>query len=299
MREFGFISHAHSDHSAKHKKIICTEPTADFLQIRQKKANCIKLPYDQKYPIGDMNISLHPAGHILGSAQILIESGKRRLLYTGDFRTKPSRTAENYRPVKCDTLIMETTFGKAHYKFPPREDVEKDLLQLVTDKLKAGLIPVVFAYPLGKAQEILHLISHSGIKVAADYSILRLAHIYKKYDVRFGEFEKFRRSEFRDRVLLMPVSFRHQRFIKNIPDKYTIFMSGWGMDASAKFRLQVDRVMPYSDHADFDELVQTAVKSGADEIYCTHGFDDFVTVLRNMGLNAHPLIPKPQMDLFD
>ena len=246
-----------------------------------------------------MSISLHPAGHILGSAQILIESDKGRLIYTGDFRTKQARTVENYQSIKCDTLIMETTFGRPHYKFPPRENVEMDLLQLVTDKLAAGLIPVIFAYPLGKAQEILHLISNSGIKIAADYSILRLAYIYKKYGVSFGEYEKFRRSEFRDKVLLMPVSFRHQRFIKNIPNKYTIFMSGWGMDASAKFRLQVDRVMPYSDHADFDELVQIAVDSDASEIYCTHGFDDFVTMLRNLGLNAHPLVSKPQMDLFE
>jgi Cft2 family RNA processing exonuclease len=267
--------------------------------VRYKKVNCTQLSFGQQYSIGDANLSLHPAGHILGSAQILIETQKGKLLYTGDFRTKPSRTAERYQPVKCDVLIMETTFGRPHYQFPDRKQIEENLLSLVRQKLASGIIPVIFAYPLGKAQEILHLISHSGIKIAADYSIVRLANIYRKHDIVFGEFEKFKRSEFRNRVLLMPANFRFQRFIKNMPNKYTIFMSGWGMDASAKFRYQVDRVFPYSDHADYDELVQTATESGAREIYCTHGFDDFVTILKNKGLNAHPLIPNAQTELFD
>jgi len=249
--------------------------------------------------IGDTAITLYPAGHILGSAQILIENSHGKLLYTGDFRTKPARTAETYSPISCDILIMESTFGQSQYCFPPRENVEEDLLQLVKDKLIAGLIPVIFAYPLGKAQEILHLLTNSGIKVAADYSIVRLANVYKKYDIRFGEFEKFRRSDYRNRVILLPANHRYQRFVRNMEKKYSIFLSGWGMDPSARFRYQVDRVLPYSDHADFDELVQTASECGAREIFCTHGFDDFVTVLRNKGLNAHPLVPKVQTELFD
>lgn len=298
-KELGFVSHAHSDHSAKHVQTICTPATADFLQLRHKKVNCIGLAFEQKYMIGDTAITLYPAGHILGSAQILIENSQGKLLYTGDFRTKPARTAEKYSPVSCDILIMESTFGQSQYRFPPRENVEEDLLQLVKDKLIAGLIPVIFAYSLGKAQEILHLLTNSGIKVAADYSIVRLANVYEKYDIRFGEFEKFHRSDYSNRVILLPANYRYQRFVRNMEKKYSIFLSGWGMDPSARFRYQVDRVLPYSDHADFDELVQTAIESGAREIYCTHGFDDFVTVLRNKGLNAHPLVPKAQTELFD
>ncbi len=242
---------------------------------------------------------MYPAGHILGSAQILIENSEGRLLYTGDFRTKSANTVEKYQTVPCDVLIMESTFGRSHYRFPTREVIEQDVLQLVSEKLNAGITPVIFAYPLGKAQEILHFISNAGIKIAADYSIVRLANVYKKYDIQFGEYEKLRKSDYKNRVLLVPVNFRHQRFIKNMENKYTIFLSGWGMDASTKFRFKVDQVFSYSDHADFDELVKTAINSGASEIYCTHGFDDFVTVLRNEGLNARPLIPRAQTDLFE
>ncbi len=298
-RDRGFISHAHSDHTARHQQIICTPPTADFLKIRHKKVNCLKLDYGQEYKINDVTITLFPSGHILGSAQVLVQTSQGKLLYTGDFRTKTAHTVEKFIPVTCDILIMETTFGRSSYRFPPREQVEKELLQLIEQNLKAGITPIIFAYPLGKSQEILHVLSNSGIKVAADYNIIRLAHVYEKYDVRFGEFENFRRSDYRNRVILLPVNQRHQRFVKNMEAKQTIFMSGWGMDAAAKYRFKVDRVMPYSDHADYDELIQTATQSGAKKIYCTHGPADFVTTLQNEGFDAHPLVPRAQLDLFE
>ena len=298
-KRFGFISHAHSDHSARHEKILCSRATADFLNIRFKKVNCQALDYGQPLTVNNSRITLFPAGHILGSAQILVESDNGRLLYTGDFRTRPSRTTENFEQVECDSLIMETTFGKPHYLFPPRAEIEDQLIRILREKLDSGITPVVFAYPLGKAQEVLSVISQHSLPVAVEYQIIRLAKVYQKHGIDLGKFEKFKRSEFRNKILLLPFNFRFQRFIRNLTDKYTIFMSGWGIDQSARFRLGMDLVLPYSDHADFEELLEFAGNSRAQEIYCTHGQDDFVTILKQKGFNARLLIPPPQISLFD
>ena len=297
-KALGFISHAHSDHSAHHEKILCTPATAEFLNIRFKNNNCLVTEFGKTISLNNAMVTLHPAGHILGSAQIQITTDHGRLLYTGDFRTRESRTAEPFKQFECDVLIMETTFGKPHYVFPPRQEIENQLLRIIREKLSLGITPVIFAYPLGKSHEILSLLSRENIPLAVEYQIIRLAKVYQKYGVDFGAYEKFRPSEFRNKVLLLPFGFRFQRFIKNLSQKYTIFLSGWGMDPSAKFRFGVDQILPYSDHADFEELIEFAGNTKAKEIYCTHGQDDFVTILNQKGFNAKPLFPPAQISLF-
>ena len=175
----------------------------------------------------------------------------------------------------------------------------ENLDRIIIQKLNEGITPVVLVYPLGKGQEILYHLSRRSYPVAVDYPIIRLAWIYEKFGISFGAYERFRRSEYRSKVLLLPASYRFQNYLKGMEDKYLIYMSGWGMDPSAKFRLGVDEVLPFSDHADFDELIRFAGQSGARQIYCTHGFDSFVAELRKRGLNAHQLTRTPQISLFD
>lgn len=295
---FGFISHAHSDHIAKHNRILCTDKTAQLLQIRMSKAQCLETPFFQGIDLNNARVTLIPAGHILGSAQILIETEGRSLIYTGDFRTKPSRTAETHEVRQADVLIMESTFGKPKYCFPPREEVEALLLGTIKEKLEQEITPVLFAYSLGKGQEVLHFLGNSGLPVAVDYSILKYAKIYERFDIKFGIYELFKRSQFRGKVLLLPTSFRRNRIVESIEKKYTIYLSGWGMDSKARFRLGVDDVLPYSDHADFNELIEYVTKVNPREVYCTHGFDNFVSALRSRGFNAKPLFKPIQLELF-
>ncbi len=296
---FGFISHAHTDHAARHHNILCTGPTAAFLETRLKNPRTQIVDYEESIELNNTRITLYPAGHILGSAQILLENEKGRLLYTGDFRTLPAQTVESFKQVSCDILIMESTFGHPKYRFPLRDETLDTLLQIVTDKLNEGITPVILVYPLGKGQELLYHLSRHNFPLAVDHRISRLARIYEKFGVSFGVYEKLRRSEIRSKVLLLPASERFQNFIQNMPNRYLIYLSGWGMDASARFRLKVDEVLPFSDHADYDELIRFALNSNAREIYCTHGFDQFVFDLRDNGLNARALIRSPQLDLFD
>jgi Cft2 family RNA processing exonuclease len=297
-KSFGYISHAHGDHSANHHSILCTPQTARLAAIRLKNPNCQMIPFFRKIKYNQVSVTLLPAGHIRGSAQLYCESSSGRFLYTGDFRTRPSRTAESFIYQSCDVLIMETTYGNPRYCFPPRREVEEAILGLVRQKLNQGITPVVFAYPLGKAQEALHLLSHAKIPVAVDYSILRFVRVYEKLGVKFGSYEKFRRSDHRDKILLLPVMYRRSNYIEKLPDKYTIFLSGWGMDPSAPARFGVDDVFPYSDHADFEELLSFVDRVSPDRIYCTHGINDFVGILREKGYNSQLLLEPDQRSLF-
>ena len=295
---FGFISHAHSDHIARHDKIICTPETARILSLRLKNPTFEILSFFRKKKMGNSSITLFPAGHILGSAQLYYESGGKSLLYTGDFRTGSSRTAESFIYQSCDILIMETTFGNPNYVFPPRKKTEEELLALIRQKLKEGIIPVVFVYPLGKAQEALHLISHANIPVAAHHSILKYVSIYEQLGVKFASFEQFKQGKTGDRVLLLPTVFRKNKIMEAIENKFTIYLSGWAMDAYAPYHFGVDKVVPYSDHADFQELLTFVQRVRPEIVYCTHGFNGFVGVLRENGFDARLLDESEQMGLF-
>jgi Cft2 family RNA processing exonuclease len=299
QKPYGFISHAHSDHLARHKTIICTPETAQLLKIRLKGTNYITLPYGQPYLLNQATVTLLPAGHILGSAQIFIETAQGTVLYTGDFRLKHSRTAAGIALRRADVLIMESTFGLPHYLFPPRQSVEEELLQLLRQNLAADITPVVFAYSLGKSQEVLHLLGNSGLPVAVHETIVNYARIYEKHGINFGKFEKFRKSAWRGKILLMPTQARYEKYFTMMENKFTIYLSGWGIDAQAARRFKVDRVLPYSDHADFGELIEFARQVQPDVIFCTHGFEEFIITLRAQGFDARPLLPATRIDLIE
>ncbi len=289
VKEFGFISHGHADHIARHRKIICSQPTADFIKIRLKNPQYQDLKYNESFEIDDTKITLHPAGHILGSSQIKIETNNISLLYTGDFRISPAKTVESFQFVETDLLIMETTFGLPHYKFPSRESMESELLELCYTALKAGKTPIVFAYTLGKGQEALKIISDAGLPVAVDYSILRFVPIYQKYGIAFQKFSKFNKSNLAGKINILPVNARYRKDFRNSNNIFSIYLSGWGIDKNAQYRMGVDKVLPLSDHADYEELIQLVETVKPQKVYCTHGFEQFVDTLNSAGYKAELL----------
>jgi Cft2 family RNA processing exonuclease len=288
-KDFGFISHAHADYIANHRRIICSPPTADLLRLRLKKPQITPLKFGAVYSFDDFDISLCPAGHILGSSQILIKKDNKTLLYSGDFRTKPAKTVEAFQQVKSDILILESTFGRDTFKMPERGKVVKNLIEICKEKLEKGTTPIVFAYTLGKGQEALKILCESGLPIAVDYSIGRFVPTYIKHGIQFKPFHKFRKSDFRGKVLLLSPGMRYQRFYKEMENKFSIFLSGWGMEEKAVNRFGVDVVMPFSDHADFDELLGYIKNVGAEKIYCTHGDRGFVKTLQALNYNAEYL----------
>jgi putative mRNA 3-end processing factor len=194
--------------------------------------------------------------------------------------------------------VMESTFGRPHYRLPPRETVVAQLLEIVHTALAEGKTPVVHAYPLGKSQEVTKLLTDSGVPVLQHRVIYEVSCIYQKCGVDLGDFAAFDGRPLEGHaVITMPRGARQFR-LPNLGRTVSIAVTGWAKDESAKYRLGVDHALPLSDHADYDQLVETVRRVEPSEIFCTHGPAEFADHLRDLGFNAYPLQPAPQRRLF-
>src|ERR1051325_2494191 len=163
-KRFAFISHAHSDHIAPHEEIILSERTSRLLQHRMPGGRVEHiLPFGEKGTVDGLELMLLPAGHIFGSAQCVLFVGDETLLYTGDFKLRPGKSAEQAEWRHADTLVMETTFGVPRYRFPPTKEVIDRMVAFCSEAIEAGEVPVLLGYSLGKAQEILCALEGAGL----------------------------------------------------------------------------------------------------------------------------------------
>ena len=290
-RERCVISHAHSDHIAEHQSIIATPETARLFRHRCGAAEVTTQVYGERRDYGRYALTFYPAGHCLGSAQILIEADGERLVYTGDIKLRPNVTAEQAVVVPCETLVMESTFGDPLYKFPPDVATNDRLYAAVDRALSDDRVPVVLAYALGKSQEALELLLRRGYRVSLHGSVWNVTEIYRELGVKFsGEYEKYERTRLRGRVLIAPPGCRKQPMIQNIERRYVIMLTGWALHKSAPYMYKgVDLILPFSDHADFDDLVRLARESQARRIITMHGAPKFAAILRDLGFNAEYL----------
>ncbi len=292
------VSHAHLDHAKKHQRILATGPTLKLLAKRIGKTRSLKLEYRQPYTFDNCSVTLYPAGHVLGSAQVLVEKDGVRLLYSGDFNTTLSCAAEPIEIPESDILIMESTFGSERYRFPAREEVEKSLIAFVQHAFDAGAVPVVVGYVLGKSQEAMKILGDAGFKLSVHGSVAALARVYETCDVTFGDWRQYHRDETEGRVLIIPRVAIKSRMIKRLEKKQIVYLSGWAINPQVAERMAVDQALPLSDHADFDGLIEYATKVGAKKIYTTHGFKGFARELSVRGFNADLLSEANQLSLF-
>ena len=295
QRERCIISHAHSDHIAEHRRIVSTPETARLFQHRRGEAEIESLRYGERRDYGRYALTMFPAGHCLGSAQILVEADGERLVYTGDVKLRPNVAAEQAVVVPCDTLVMESTFGDPQYRFPADVATYERLYAACDRALSDERVPVVLAYALGKSQEALELLLRRGYRVTLHGSVWNVSEIYRECGVKFsGEYERYDRERLRGRVLVAPPGCRRQPMIQNIARRYTVMLTGWAVSRSAPFMYRgVDLLLPLSDHADFDDLVRLARESGAQRIITMHGAKKFASLLRELGLNAEHLAQHP------
>lgn len=289
-RARGFISHAHFDHLAPHELAFCTPVTARFYRQRLGGNRTVReLPYREPFAWDDYQLTTFPAGHILGAAMLLVETPDQSLLYTGDFRLRPSATAELAEPPRAQWLVMECTFGSPEFRMPPREQVIADLVGVVRQSLAAGLTPVIFAYVLGKAQEVTRILTSAGIPVRQHRMIYELSQLYEQCGCPLGDHSLYDPSidaEPSAALILPPPG--HRWGGPSPPQRsVTIAVTGWGIEPRYKFRMSVDYAFPLSDHADFDELIECVERVQPERVYCWHGQPTFPDELRRRGWDAH------------
>jgi Cft2 family RNA processing exonuclease len=295
-RERCVISHGHSDHIAEHRSIIATPETARIFQHRRGDAEMETLAYGERKDYGSFALTFFPAGHCLGSAQVLIEANGERLVYSGDIKLRANVAAESAVIVPCDTLVMESTFGDPLYRFPPDAETFQRFYEAIDQALTDGKVPIVLAYALGKGQEALELLLRRNYRVSLHGSVWNIAEVYRELGVEFsGSYEKYDRTQLAGRVLIAPPGCRKQPMVTNIERRFVIMLTGWALHKSAPYMYKnVDLVLPLSDHADFDELVQLARESGAERIITMHGAPKFAAILRDeYGMNAEHLAQHP------
>jgi len=298
-RRFAFVSHAHSDHIASHQEIIVSERTARLMQARLpgKRIEHV-LPFGQTRTVHDVDVTLLPAGHIFGSAQILIAAAGNTLLYTGDFKLRQGQSAEATEWTAAHTLIMETTYGILRYRLPPTEEVIAQIIAFCRDAIENDEVPVLLGYSLGKAQEILCALAGADLTPMLHGSVYQMTRIYEQYGQEFCHYLRYHPNDLAGKVLICPPSANRSRMLEKIPRKRVAMISGWAVDPNAIYRYQVDAAFPLSDHADYDDLLRYVELVGPKRVFTLHGFAaQFARDLRARGIEAWALTEENQMEL--
>ncbi len=289
-RDYAFVSHAHADHTGKHENIVATPATARIILHRQNHDVPLVLDYEARIPVKDGHLTLHPSGHILGAAQAMIEYEGERLVYTGDFKLKPSRTAEPCTILACDHLVMECTYGRPHYRFPDRDQVEKELLDYVTERLDKDEVPVILAYTLGRSQEMLKLLCMNGFRIGLENRIYDMSKVYEELGVTFGDYERFDPEDYEGRVVIFPPHLWNSPVIRSIRNAHTIAVTGWAIDDRQNNWYRSRASFPISDHADFDDLIRYIEVAKPKVVSIIHGFKDFADHIEHMGIEVRILM---------
>jgi DNA ligase 1 len=300
-QERAFVSHAHSDHYANHQRLITSKNTARLIKERfNGKATVETHGFGRAWTDRDHRFVLLPAGHTLGSAQIHITrlGDGASLLYSGDFKLRPSRTSETARVLPADTLIMETTFGQPKFVFPSTKKVRLALRRFCQSCLDDGEVPVLLAYALGKTQELMAQLADYGFRFTLHSSAYDMAQTYEALGVTLPPYEKFTaQSDLTGRILIVPPSAARSQAVRRLRQRRLAVCTGWALTPGAKFRYQVDEVFPLSDHADYGQLLAYVEKVQPSLVYTTHGFaSDFALDLRQRGIEAWSLGADDQLE---
>lgn len=293
-----FVSHAHSDHIARHEHVIATPETLALMVHRLGPLeHTTPLAYGQRMQLDGLELECFSAGHVFGSAQIRVtRHDGHRVVYTGDISLEPALTSAPAEILECETLVIESTFGHPRYRFPPRAQVYDDVAAWCRTQLDKGVRPILLAYSLGKSQETIRQLAARGFRVCAHPTIHAVGTIYEQLGMPVGarcfdgQFEG-------DEVGLFP-PFRRGDSLSGVGPRSLAVLTGWAVEPWGARRSGADLAFPVSDHADFPSLVTLAERSRAREVITLHGFaDELADSLRRRGIFARAVHEQVQMAL--
>ncbi|MBS1960438.1 MAG: ligase-associated DNA damage response exonuclease [Bdellovibrionales bacterium] len=294
--ETAVVTHAHSDHARRGaKQYICAKTGVGLLKVRLgKNINVQGVPYGQKIRIGKVEVSLHPAGHILGSAQVRIEHEGEVWVASGDYKRDADPSCEPFEVVKCDTFITEATFGTPKYTWDKNLKHGLAIYEWWQDNAAEGYNSVVFGYSLGKAQRILSELAPYASKPILIYETIRdLTECYREEGRAIAP-----TVELRDRValeewaiqgdlILAPPSALDGNLRIKLGKYRTAFASGWMGGSTWHRQDSYDHGFVMSDHADWNDLNQTIRETGASRVFVQHRNGALVRHLRKSGIDAY------------
>jgi putative mRNA 3-end processing factor len=287
------ITHAHSDHARPGMRHYITQhDTVAILRLRLGQNISVEgLAFGQVRAINGVKVSLHPAGHITGSAQVRVEYEGEVWVASGDYKTSDDGYCPAFEPVKCHAFITESTFGMPIYHWADQKEIFSDINQWWNKNKEEKKASVVFCYSLGKAQRVLQGVDHSIGRVFSHGSVfnvndcLRKSGIALHADQRIDYYSK--KEDFRGALVLAPPSAENAVWLKKLGPNSTAVASGWMAVKSSKKRTNADIGFALSDHADWDGLLYAIKATEAERIFVTHGYtSSFAKYLREIGFDA-------------
>lgn len=264
------VSHAHGDHATPgHNFVYSTKATKDIMLLRygnSRREKFLEVAFHEKFQLGGVQLTFIPAGHILGSAQILMEYKGVKYLYTGDIKSQADATCEPIEYIQADVLITETTFAHPDFSHP---DVEQEILKLnISSNIMLG------AYALGKAQRLTQLLNQHlpGKRIFVHHSMYKIHKIYESYGFRLGPYELYNRKVMKETrenavYIIPPMTFNTYVRAKNV---FRVFATGW------KKRVNADLTLHISDHVDWNDLLELIDKVNPVEIWTIHGDSNYL-----------------------
>jgi putative mRNA 3-end processing factor len=274
--ERAVITHAHGDHARPgHRHYLAATEAGHVLRARLGDVSLQLLGYGERLSLAGVEVSLHPAGHVLGSAQVRIEHAGRVWVVSGDYKVESDPTCTAFEPIRCDTFITESTFALPIYRWPVSPDVFEDINRWWAGNAAAGRTSVLFCYAFGKAQRILAGVDRSLGPLVVHGAIEPLNQAYRATGVQLPPTrlvsDVIDKAELRSALVLAPPSAQGTPWLKRFGDYSDAFASGWMQLRGARRRRALDRGFVLSDHADWPGLMRTVEDTGAGRVIVTHG----------------------------
>jgi len=295
--ERALITHGHSDHArAGHGSVLATQETLDIMRLRYGEnfaGQTQAISYGEEIRLGDVRVTFHPAGHVLGSAQIAVTRDATRIVASGDYKDVPDPTCAPFETVPCDVFITEATFGLPVFRHgDPEGEIRKLLHSVALFPERAHLVG---AYSLGKAQRVIALLRQAGYDapIYLHGAMEKVTRYYESRGIALGDLRLVKgtkKADLAGTITLAPPSAITDIWTRRFPDPVAAFASGW-MRVRARARQKgIELPLVISDHADWDGLCATIGATGAGEVWVTHGQEDaLVHWCGTKGLKARPL----------
>jgi putative mRNA 3-end processing factor len=291
------VTHGHADHARSgHERVLATAETIAIMKARfgEDCAGSFQaVRYGETVMMDAVAVTLYPAGHILGSAQVLIEHKGQRVVVTGDYKRLADTTAAPFELVKCNTFITEATFGLPVFQHPhPSREIGRLLASVAANPGRAHMVG---SYALGKAQRVIKLLREAGhdAPIYLHGAMIRLCALYEELGVPLGELRPATgadKAELGGAIVIAPASAIRDRWSRRFPDPLTCQASGWMSVKQRARQALVELPLVISDHCDWGELTQSIAETGAETVWVTHGREDgLVHWCRQQGLDAEPL----------
>ncbi len=291
------VTHAHADHACPGSRAyLAARPGEALLRARVGSDAAIQpLGYGESVPLNGVRVSLHPAGHILGSAQVRLESGGEVWVVSGDYKLEPDPTCAAFEPVACDTFVTESTFGLPIYRWPPEAEVFAEIGNWWTANQQAGKASVLFAYSVGKAQRVLAgLLANVDPLPGPIYThgaVEKLSRLYREAGIALAPTTHASAApaatDWSRALIVAPPSANGTAWMRRFAPLSTGLVSGWMRIRGARRRRSLDRGFVLSDHADWPGILSAVRASGASRVWVTHGYRaPVVEWLKQQGIEA-------------